>query len=72
MKSRVVDIDFQTNLVFDDLGDVYEVESYVDFEDTPCLPEEAVALYYIKNESYIKYIFTEYDLEMIENAFDSY
>ena len=44
-KVKVIDIDISCNVAFTDGGHILEIESYVDIEDTPCLPEEAVAAY---------------------------
>lgn len=44
-KMTIIDIDITCNVAFTDKGHILEIETYVDEEDTPCLPEEAVAAY---------------------------
>lgn len=44
-KSIIIDVDLECNVAFTDGGHILEIESYVDDDDTPCLPEDAVAAY---------------------------
>ena len=41
----ITEIDRSFNVAFTDQGHILEVDSYVDEEDNPCLPEEAFAAY---------------------------
>lgn len=66
----ITEIDFVSNVVFTDQGAILEVDTYVDFNDDPCLVEDSVALYYMYgSHTILRYDYTEEDMERIENAF---
>lgn len=44
-KFSIIDVDTSCHVAFSDEGHILEVESYVDENDDPCLPEDAVAVY---------------------------
>ncbi len=68
----IVDIDFQSNVVFTDQGDILEIESYVDEDETPCLQEEAVALFYITGSySIYKHYLNEEQRDYLCQAYES-
>lgn len=68
---NIIDVDFRLDLVYDDDGEVYQVESYVDVNEDVCVVEEAVSVYYETNKgSIIMHKLTEEQLEMIADAFD--
>lgn len=65
----VVEVDFESNVVFTDNGAILEVDTYVDEDDNPCLPEESVALYYMAGTSSIlRHDYTDEELDRIEDA----
>jgi hypothetical protein len=42
---RIIDIDTTIHMAYDSDGSVFEIDSYSDSEDEPCLPEEATYAY---------------------------
>lgn len=68
---NIIHIDFKLDLVYDDNGKVYQVETYVDKNEDVCVVEEAVSVYYeTKAGSVILHELTEEQLEMIADAFN--
>lgn len=66
-KIHVINVDFDLNVAFTEEGHILQVESYVDEYDTPCLPEEASAVYLIVGKTR----FERFDILGEEDDFDS-
>lgn len=65
---NIIDIDFESNVAFSDEGHMLQIESYVDSEETPCLPEEACAIYVMISNT----AFQKVELLGENDDFDSY
>lgn len=59
-------IDKELCLAHTDNGEVFQIESFHDDQDEPCLPEDAVYLYVRSGET----SFDKVDLEREDDAFD--
>lgn len=42
---NIIEVDIENNVAFDDEGHILPIEDYIDEDENPCLPEEAVAAY---------------------------
>lgn len=63
-KLFITEIDVENNIAFSDDGRMLSIESYVDKDETPCLPEEASHCYIITGPfSFHKYTFEKEDEE---------